>query len=201
MRPAKIKRDMPVLNNNTAIYNYVCKNWDDKKAHIESAYVAYIDHSHKLIEFELLSTGDATSCSVPITAMMRRAVVLNAYGIVFAHNHPNDTTSPSEADLNVTEMIYRDCKALDIVLLDHIIVSTKCGPYSFKERGTLDKYENRLTKTKDLYKSGTFLNTAVSIVEKFCEQAKKYGIDDHAKNVVQQQLDKVFIKYFDPIIN
>ncbi len=43
--------------------------------------------------------------------------------VIFAHNHPNGTLSPSAADKNTTKRLAEILRDIDVVALDHIIVS------------------------------------------------------------------------------
>lgn len=57
------------------------------------------------------------------------------------HNHPSGDPAPSAADLQVTRQCREAAKALDIQLLDHVVVGSPqndpCGRgfYSFREAG------------------------------------------------------------------
>ncbi len=195
-----IRTEQTTLNNSVEIINYVCKKWDNSKNHLESAYVIYLDYNEKVIDWELLNTGDENSCHVPVYLIMRKAVKLMAQGIVFAHNHPSGSTEPSEADIRITQNIYRRCLALDIKFIDHIIISTKCGPYSFKEQGNLQVYRNNQRKAEELFEPGSFTNIALNIVERFCQNIAKGNSTYNSNNTVTRQLEKLYIKFFDSII-
>jgi len=59
-----------------------------------------------------------TCCYLPITA----------------HNHPSGNIEPSEADKNITKKIIAGCDAIDIKLLDHLIIVPKGGCFSFADK-------------------------------------------------------------------
>ena len=58
----------------------------------------------------------------------------NAKTVIFAHNHPNGSVMPSEADKNATRILVDVLKGIDVVTLDHIIVSQN-RYYSMAEMG------------------------------------------------------------------
>ena len=58
----------------------------------------------------------------------------NAKTVILAHNHPNGSIMPSEADKNATRMIVDALKGIGVVTLDHIIVSQD-RYYSMAEMG------------------------------------------------------------------
>lgn len=191
---------LPVLNSNEAIVNYVCANWNSAVNEYESCYIAYLDHNNKLIKWELFNTGDATAVDIDVSKILRTAVSLDAKGLVFAHNHPGGNTQPSHADITTTELIYKGCEILRIKFVDHIIVSTKDGPYSFAQSKILNTYRDNIEKANAIVVKGTFTNIALSIVENFCLKSKKEGTTDYAIRTATLQLLKVYTKFYDPII-
>lgn len=60
-----------------------------------------------------------------------------------AHNHPSGSPQPSAPDVNVTRQLREASKAVDIELIDHVILGRveadpqSRGYYSFKEAGLL----------------------------------------------------------------
>lgn len=57
-------------------------------------------------------------------------------GLLLAHNHPTGNLQPSKADISLTEKIKVAAQAIDIQLLDHLIVSEN-GYFSFADENTL----------------------------------------------------------------
>jgi DNA repair protein RadC len=56
--------------------------------------------------------------------------------VIYTHNHPSGTATPSEADRHITSRLIEALKLLDVRTLDHIVVSHK-ETYSFAEAGLL----------------------------------------------------------------
>jgi DNA repair protein RadC len=52
------------------------------------------------------------------------------------HNHPSGKLTPSDSDKTITKKLKESCDLLDILLLDHLIIS-KDGYYSFADEGKL----------------------------------------------------------------
>lgn len=46
-----------------------------------------------------------------------------ATNIILYHNHPSGVTTPSEADYKTTSRIIDALKAVDMTVLDHLVVS------------------------------------------------------------------------------
>ncbi|MCK5441788.1 MAG: hypothetical protein KAJ23_07850, partial [Maribacter sp.] len=57
--------------------------------------------------------------------VMKQALELGAVALILAHNHPSGTLFPSEADKQITQKLKRASAALDIKVLDHLIITQK----------------------------------------------------------------------------
>jgi DNA repair protein RadC len=68
--------------------------------------------------------------------ILKRALALNAAGLVVAHNHPSGLPKPSAADHTFTQQLVQAATAVGLQLHDHIIIGTE-GHYSFKGAGEL----------------------------------------------------------------
>ncbi|WP_083614970.1 RadC family protein [Paraburkholderia sp. SOS3] len=102
----------------------------------EVFYCLYLDARHRLIRAEELTRGSLTQMAVYPREIVRRALLLNAAGLIVAHNHPSGAAKPSAADRQLTRML-RDALALvDVRLLDHVVVGAK-DVYSFARNGLL----------------------------------------------------------------
>jgi len=55
---------------------------------------------------------------------------------ILAHNHPSGNLKPSQADRNLTKKLKAGAELLDIVLLDHLIL-TEENYFSFADEGLL----------------------------------------------------------------
>ena len=84
----------------------------------------------------LVSIGTLNETVAHTRDVFRSAVALNAYGVVFAHNHPSGDCSPSEADHTLTRRMEEAARVLQISLIDHLIIGDNKW-FSFKEAGVL----------------------------------------------------------------
>ena len=55
--------------------------------------------------------------------ILRKALLEKATGLIIFHNHPGGDPHPGAADIKSTEILRNAANVLEIVLLDHIIVS------------------------------------------------------------------------------
>ncbi|MEE8518930.1 MAG: DNA repair protein RadC [Dehalococcoidia bacterium] len=78
--------------------------------------------------------GSVNSTSIRTAEVFRDAVRLNAPAIIVVHNHPSGDPEPSREDAAVTRELVAAGKALDIDVLDHVVLG-RDGFVSLKERG------------------------------------------------------------------
>ena len=96
----------------------------------------FLDSRNRLIAADELFRGSLTQTAVYPREVVRRAIELNAAGVIFAHNHPSGVAQPSAADQALTAALRSALQILEIPVLDHLIVA---GPQcvSFAESGLL----------------------------------------------------------------
>lgn len=106
---------------------------DNSREHLVALY---LDGSHHVASYAVVSSGTANGCQVHPREVFQRAILSGAASLVIAHNHPSGSLKPSEQDEEVTQRIRKAGDLLGIKLLDHVIV-TDDGCHSFKARGGL----------------------------------------------------------------
>ncbi|UII78483.1 DNA repair protein RadC [Flagellimonas sp. CMM7] len=102
----------------------------------EEFWIVYLNNSNKVIHKSQLSKGGITGTLVDVRLVLKQALELGAVGIILAHNHPSGTVKPSLADKEITEKLKKASEALDIKILDHLIL-TQHDYLSFADQGIL----------------------------------------------------------------
>jgi len=120
------------LTNAEAIYR---ANLDMKGFHQEVVRVVLLDAQHRCITRVDIARGTVNESLVRPREIFRPVIIHSAFAFVLVHNHPSGTTSPSEADLQLTKRVAKAAKILQINFLDHVIVGL--GFFSFQEEGLL----------------------------------------------------------------
>jgi DNA repair protein RadC len=95
-----------------------------------------LNRGNKVIGICEISTGTVSGTLVDPRVVFATALKTNATGIILAHNHPSGNLKPSRADELLTDKLRKAGELLDVVVLDHIIVTTE-GFYSFADEGYL----------------------------------------------------------------
>lgn len=89
----------------------------------ESFIVLFVDATQKLLAAEELFRGSLSATTVYPREVALRALHHHAAGVILAHNHPSGDVQPSHADISLTGKLRAALALLDIVVLDHVIVS------------------------------------------------------------------------------
>jgi DNA repair protein RadC len=111
--------------------------------HIEKFWVLCLNRKNRLIKQVEITSGTATAALAHPREVFRAAVRESASALICAHNHPSGDPAPSAPDLQVTRQLREAAKAVDITLLDHVIIGRPeadplgRGHYSFREAGLL----------------------------------------------------------------
>lgn len=103
----------------------------------EVFYVIFLNAQHCVIAFEPLFVGTLAQTSVHPREVVRRCIELNAGAVILAHNHPSGGVKPSQADIQITDLLKRALGLIDVRVLDHFIVAGAGKPISFSEKGLL----------------------------------------------------------------
>ncbi|CAN5427054.1 hypothetical protein BH11PSE5_BH11PSE5_25930 [soil metagenome] len=102
---------------------------------VETAIILLLDaKGHTLDRLEY--AGGTDQLRLPWRDIVLQALIADCRGAVLMHNHPSGDPNPSDADIQVTRMLCRMLRMLEMKLLDHIIVTTETS-FSFRENGLL----------------------------------------------------------------
>jgi len=102
----------------------------------EEFWVLLLNNSNTVLSKQQLSKGGITGTLVDVRVLMKKALEIGAVALIICHNHPSGTLKISEADKQITNKIKNAGKALDIKLLDHLII-TEQAYASFADEGLL----------------------------------------------------------------
>ena len=102
----------------------------------EEFWILLLSRSNQIIGTKKISEGGMTGTVADSKNIFKAALEQNAISIILCHNHPSGNLQPSDADLKLTKRLRQAGEALEISVLDHIIVSQN-GYYSFADEGTM----------------------------------------------------------------
>jgi DNA repair protein RadC len=93
-----------------------------------------LDGASNVMQKRIISVGTAEQSIVHPREVFADAINDRAAGVIFAHNHPTGDLNPSDEDKSITTRLVEAGKLLGIIVIDHIIVTSK-SYFSFKEKG------------------------------------------------------------------
>ncbi len=102
----------------------------------ESFVVLFLDSQNRLIVASEMFRGTLSQSSVYPREVVKEALRLNAASLIFSHNHPSASTTPSRADEILTQTLKSALALVDVRVLDHVIVAGN-QTLSFAERGLI----------------------------------------------------------------
>jgi DNA repair protein RadC len=103
----------------------------------EEFYAIYLNTKNEVIGIKMISRGTLNASLVHPREVFKGAFLANANAVILAHNHPSGNIDPSNADKMVTEALVGAGKLLDMQILDHIIIGSLGGFYSFRDSSSL----------------------------------------------------------------
>lgn len=110
---------------------------------VEKFWVLCLNRKNRLVRRVEITSGTATAALAHPREVFRAAIREAASAVICVHNHPSGDPAPSAPDVQVTRQLREAAKAVDIDLLDHVIVGRVNadphgrGFFSFREAGML----------------------------------------------------------------
>ncbi len=90
----------------------------------EVFYVICLDAQNRVIYPALVHEGTINKAPVYSRIVVETAIRHKAHSIILSHNHPGGSLHPSKADVEVTKKISLALNAIDIPVLDHLIIAS-----------------------------------------------------------------------------
>ena len=129
--------ERPKINQSKDAYNILFNNWDQGRIEMnEQFYILLLNRANQVIGMTEISSGGFSGTLVDPKLVFGIALKSCASGIILCHNHPSSNLKPSQSDLILTRRLVEAGKLLDLLILDHIIL-TKRGYFSFGDEGLL----------------------------------------------------------------
>ena len=102
----------------------------------EHLRVMLLNSKNHLLSIHEVYKGNVNASTIRTSELFHNAVRENCPAVIVVHNHPSGEPEPSNDDIIATEHMVKGGKALDIEVLDHIIIGNQKF-VSLKERGII----------------------------------------------------------------
>jgi DNA repair protein RadC len=129
--------DSPTITNSRDAWEIFYNHWTDDLELLECFNVLFLNRANKVKGLFQASRGGVAGTVVDSKIIYGAAVKAMASSIIVAHNHPSGNLRPSDADEELTAKLKNAGKALDIQLLDHLILTPDGRYTSFADEGKL----------------------------------------------------------------
>jgi DNA repair protein RadC len=127
-------RVYPMLPDRSAVADYLQAVLAAERR--EQFRVLFLDKAHRLLRDERMAQGTVDHAPIYPREIMRRALELDASGLVLVRNRPTGAIEPTAADVDATRQILAAARALRIAVHDHLLVAGR-AVVSFSARGLL----------------------------------------------------------------
>lgn len=102
----------------------------------ERCAFAYLDPNWRLLGVRETAAGSPDGVRVPLRDVVADLLRLGSFAMVMVHNHPGNDLTPSDADLAVTRRLIVALDAIDVRLVDHVMLG-RGGHASMRDMGLL----------------------------------------------------------------
>ena len=116
-------KEKPQIRSSRDAYNAIAPLLMDL-AH-EEFWILLLNRSNHVIGRANISRGGTAGTVVDAKIIFKKALEMQASGLILCHNHPSGSLQPSQADISVTKKLKEGGTYLDISILDHLIVSER----------------------------------------------------------------------------
>ena len=90
---------------------------------VETVFLLCLDAKCKVLCCREIGEGSVNAASISVRKVVEAALSANATSVVLAHNHPSGVALPSADDVQTTRRIAAALSAVEVRLIDHIVVA------------------------------------------------------------------------------
>lgn len=90
---------------------------------IEHLHAIFLDADHNFLADRRIGSGDVAGLALRMRTLFAMALQLGSHALIVVHNHPSGDCHPSACDIAATGRMAAIAAALDIELLDHLIIT------------------------------------------------------------------------------
>jgi DNA repair protein RadC len=94
----------------------------EEAAKREMFIVCFMNSQNQILTTEVLFVGSLATSAVYPRQVIERVIELGAGSVMVSHNHPSGSITPSSSDRAVTKKLQTALDAIDVNLVDHIII-------------------------------------------------------------------------------
>ena len=123
------------IKNAASAANHLRAFLSDYARDVEHFIVIFLNNQNRVITTEVVASGTINTSAVYPRQIAIKVLKHESTNVILGHSHPSGETMPSNSDRAVTKKLQTGLAALDIEILDHIIIGE--DHYSFADAGLL----------------------------------------------------------------
>ena len=108
------------LRSSRTVKDYLTHNLRERNR--EVFMVIFLDGQNQVIKMEELFIGTLTTSAIYPREVVQKVLDYDAANVILVHNHPSGNLTPSNSDRAVTTKLQTALTAIDVDILDHLIV-------------------------------------------------------------------------------
>lgn len=125
------------ISSSKEVYEFLKKVYGRSIGIQENFVLLLADNALNIFGYYKHTVGTPTATMADIPMLLGIVLKSMARSFIVSHNHPSGNTQPSDADKSLTRILKNAADAMQLSMLDHIIVTKDNGYYSFADERTL----------------------------------------------------------------
>lgn len=113
-------RGKDYLSSSSTVKDFLTHNLRERNR--EVFMVIFLNGQNQIIKMEELFEGSLTTSAVYPREVVQKVLENDAAYVILVHNHPSGNLAPSNSDRSVTKKLKTALQAIDVEILDHLIV-------------------------------------------------------------------------------
>jgi len=128
----------PKISTSQQVYSLMKQAYYENNInHHEQFWIVLLNAANRVLGICKIGEGGINHVNVDIRIIFQCALKANAVRVILVHNHPSNEVNPSADDKDFTKKAVESGKLLNINIIDHIIVTSSNGYFSFCDEGIL----------------------------------------------------------------
>lgn len=128
----------PKISTSQQVYDLMKQVYDESNInHHEQFWIVLLNAANRVLGICKIGEGGINHVNVDIRIIFQCALKANAVRVILVHNHPSNETNPSTEDKEFTRKAVESGRLLNINVIDHIIITSSNGYFSFSDEGIL----------------------------------------------------------------
>ena len=119
-RCAANKALRPQIRCSSDIYDLMQPIMGDNRT--EEGWAIFVNQASRVVKKVRVSSGGFASTIIDVRVILKEAILCEAACMMLCHNHPSGNNKPSIEDDKMTKRLKEAAEAVNIRLLDHVII-------------------------------------------------------------------------------